>query len=332
MDSQEPIQVPSFSKKSASSSFLIMTFKSFAVLGLLGAIFFGIYWGFGRVAFESLNKRELYSQILRGQLEVRRMAALEWATQLQNADTESNIQKSRDFLPTDEESLVLSQELKSLEASARPDTELAAGILGVLGHSYSSVAASALKDFLAKPRGPEWAKAQVQSVVGLSRRFAADADLVRLYENLLKQNPDTSVRKAIAYALGFVGEGEPTEEQWSQRRDLLQELLNDSENDVKLNASFSSLRLSMDLELGQSYVSDLIAGLAQDVQSPPDKAREKEIFLMREAYLQALMLADKINSRFASHGKVWSAIEEVADGHPDLKIRQAAKVALKKKR
>ncbi|HVJ65227.1 MAG TPA: hypothetical protein VM901_08230 [Bdellovibrionota bacterium] len=333
MSERDTGPLPSFQKtKPGATTFGAMVLKSFAVLGLLFLIFFGIYWIFGRLAFEDLPRTELYSQVMRGQAEVRRMAALEWATKLQNADSQKNLEKTRAYLPSEEETAVLAQELKSLEASAQPNVDLIAGILGVLGHSYSVRAHDALRDFLATSRDAEWSRAQVQAVVGLARRSPEDPATLDTFAKILAEGrADASLRKAIAYGLGFAGEGEPDTETWTRKSVVLESLLRDPAADVRWNAAFSALRLGVDLESAQAQLADLVAELHADLSRSPDKARETQLVLKRDTYLEALNLAQKVPMNAATYETLKKQVVEIADQHPDLKIRQGAKAALKSK-
>lgn len=326
MSERDSIELPSFEKTKAKSSFGSMVLKSFAVLLALMIIFVAIYWSFGRVAFENLSKNDLYAQVMRGQVDVRRMAALEWATKLQNAETSGQSERFRDYLPTEEEVSVLAQELVAAESSMRPDSELIAGILGVLGHSYSLRAQEALQTFLQKPRQADWAKAQIQAVIGLSRRGSDDPRNLEIFKTLLSLQSDPSVRKAIAYALGFHGEGETDSETWTSKSALLEQLLQDEVVDVRWNAAFSALRLHMNLPLANQTLMNLLSELSADVSQPDHSAeRQNEWINKRDTYLEAIRLSQTIESTEPLFEKVWTQVNQIAQGHPDLKIRQAAK-------
>lgn len=329
MSERDPVDVPSFQKTKASSPFGIMVFKSLAVLSFLLLIFFGIYWSFGRIAFEELSKSELYGQVMRGQADVRRMAALEWATKLQNADTSDDNERLRKYLPTEEETEVLAQELRSLEASSKPDPDLITGVLAVIGHSYSVRSQSALREFLLVPRGQEWSKAQVQAVIGLFRRQPEDLENLEVVDKLLQNSSDPSLRKAAAYALGFSGEGEPDETAVQQKQALLQTLLRDVAIDVRWNAAFSAIRLGIGLEEAHTLLAGLIEELHHDVVAKEySQTRETEVSLKRDTYLEALKLVQKVEAEKPLFKNMWTQIKEIAHAHPDLKIRQAAKETL----
>lgn len=65
-----------------------------------------------------------------------------------------------------------------------------------------------------------------------------------------------------------------------------------------------------------STPDDVMIDLAQGAYT---KAREGDVVQKRETYFAALSFASP---------ETWNQIREIADGHPDLKIRQAAKVTL----
>ena len=333
MSERDSAELPSFQKAKATSSFGALVFKSLSVLLVLLAIFLGIYWAFGRLAFENLSKSDLYGQVMRGQVDVRRMAALEWATKLQNAETSEQSERLREYLPTEDEVAVLAQELTALESSMRPDSELIAGILGVLGHSYSVHAQEALQKFLQKPRQADWAKAQVQAVIGLSRRQPDDSQNLEIFKGLVSAQGDPSLRKAIAYVLGFHGEGEMDTETWTTKASILEELLRDETSDVRWNAAFSALRLHMDLAPANKVLLDLLGELSADVLVSNHSAeRQNEWTNKRDTYLEGIKLTRTIERGTPLFDRVWVPLNQIAQGHPDLKIRQAAKESVKYQR
>lgn len=327
----DPSALPSFRKTKTKPSFWSMALKSLALVGLLALIFVGIYWGFGRVAFETLSKQELLGQVLRGQVEVRRLAALEWATKLQNSEAQGRAAELREFLPTPDESTMLAQELLAQEAAARPDAQLVTGILSVLGHSSSLRAQEALLGFLEKPRGPEWAGAQVQAVLGLSRRSPDDTRALDIYKALLGRGTDPAVRKSMAYGLGFMGEGEMDTEVWTLKSGLLESLLGDPTADVRWNAALSAARLGMRLESADRLLAGLLAELRADLDAKLSSAREQDLVQKRDIYVQVLGALLRREGSDSEREAVRADIEKIADSHADLKIRQAAKDALKRR-
>jgi hypothetical protein len=329
MTELDPAGVPSFQKTKATSSFGSLLLKSFAIFAFVGFVFFAIYWSFGRVAFEEHSRTELYGQVMRGQADVRRMAALEWATQLQSADTSNDLNALRSVLPTEEETIVLAQELKSLESTARPDVALIAGIIGVLGHSFSARGQQSLRDFLMVSRSSEWSRAQVQAVIGLSRRSPDDSQTLEVFKKIIEGNSDPSVRKAIAYGLGFQGEGEMDTETWTAKQVMLTQLLRDLEADVRWNAAFATARLGISIEPATKQIADLVSELNADLTVVPSKERSLQLSTKRSTYLEALNLVQKLEASEPLVQNMWTQIQSIALEHPDLKIRQGAKDSLK---
>jgi len=318
---KEESKLPSFEKKKDKPSLSSLVLKSLATLGLFFLIALSVYWMFGRVAFEHLDRSELFSQVIQGHSDSRRSSSLEWVSILQKAESEDDLDVLRKYLPTPGQSLALVKELNSIQVSSRPDPETVSGILGILGFSYSSAAQDAMVEFLRKNHtDPSYERASLFAVLGLGRRSPDSILVLDLYRDILDKGlGESDLLKTIAYVVGFHGEGELSSEEWSLKQALLNELLTNTNKDVRLNAALSTMRLEMNSEPAEKVILDLLRALSLDLQKSLTEERKSDLVTRRDAYLASI----KITSSFESE-EAQAILVEISKAHPDLKIRQAA--------
>ena len=289
-------------------------FKSLALtLGLLFAttvlIAIFVSWSFGWVAVESHTPTELYSRILDGRLEVRRMSAIEWAQQLGRASAG----QVDAFRPTPDQSLRLAEIVAiNRDWSTPPDAKLLGAVATVLGYSTNSVKArEALIKFLNSLEPTELEEVQIFAILALARLGPDRAEEFEVFLNRVRHS-DESVRKAVAYAMGSVllkNAGTPNLVE--ALREGLKVLLNDETADVRWNASFALARAG-----DNTGLPVLTQVLTEASTAAPETITQEKLDL----YLEALRVSGQIKAP-----DLRNLLREMAQKHPNLRIRQAAK-------
>ena len=304
------------------------TLKSLFILSCLASgVFFTIYKGMSWLAHDDLTVTELYSRSLDGRSDSRRFAAVEWARKLQ-------IRRSggRDFtmyvpnLVQQEQLCRVLNELSRSETHPMKNDEVYHGALAnVLG--FSAIQKTA-QDCLVKLILSEWPSEQfliqAQLAIGSMEDVALNRDWAEFSRNLL-QDSRPSIRKATVFALGarLILPSDKKAFLPDLERLLFDENLDVRWNSALVVGSFGSLR-ALELYRGLLiWVSGIEASgeYSGDLKQWPPALSEIHLSFLEKAFRQIDHLGPE---------EMQDEIRNIADEHPQLKIRLAAKNAIAK--
>lgn len=288
----------------------------FFLLGIIALLGVGIMWGMGWLATESMPPRELYARSLDGSQELKRMAATEWARQLHRA-AELKQAKKLDFLrPDPSMTLRLSEVLlqQSRSGSEPPSDPLylsaLATVLGFAPPESRPQVAQRLVESLSQLE-ESMLDLQVYVVMALARLGVGPVP--ELYERA--GAGDSALRKVVAYALGVL-ERSPLS---VQAQDALIGLSEDSVEDVRWNAAFALARHGN--RAGYEIIQELLENADKSDRSRDEVLSTDDLLVYQEALSSAMLLGDP---------ELVRKVEKMAQTHPNLKLRQAAKESLRK--
>jgi len=274
---------------------------SFLFLVFVALIAFGVNLLFSRIATESYTSDELYSKLTDGRIEVRRMAASEWARQLLDSSSKTHVP------PNEERTTRMGGILiQSLESSIAPDEIYLSSIATLLGFSTKAeLSKNFLSQYLSLARDKNLQRdSQIYALISLGRLGALTFDEASLMESYSRHaNPD--LRKTVAFAMGSL----PTLHE--SNLNVLVKLISDPVEDVRWNAAISLTRHGKieGIQLAQLLLQGAIQKKAAEITI-------KDFQLYKELMKSA---------RISQSPILKELIQEMANQHPNVKLRQAAK-------
>lgn len=283
--------------------------KLFASLFLA---FFGIFvvaacvWMF----FDSINETEsaetYAEQLSTGSRTTQRAAAVGWAQALSQAESfgDRGREKFLELRPDEAMTGSLYRLLRHQISEQNNEHQLVAAIYSLLGYSASPERAkSSLSELLENQSVPE--ESAVFLAVALGRLGFDDAPKLQEWIFTQSKSQSEALRKAAALSLG--------ESKSLESLEFLLRLLEDRDRDVRINAGFSLARR------GHPAAIPLVEALLTQVKSE-NQVTERALQTHTQA-LKAASLLVKANTS----GNLSALGQEIANSHPNLKIRQAAK-------
>ncbi|MBS1984134.1 MAG: HEAT repeat domain-containing protein [Bdellovibrionales bacterium] len=305
------VPLPEVKKRTTKATFSSIFGRSLTLMVVVVA-FAGALFGFFRwAAFEKHDAQDLFLKMTDGRTEVRRMAAVEWLRQLQEADAAHSSDLEALRLSSEQIRVVGPEFLRSAECRGHDPVTVTtqAALLG-----YARVADDArpvLQNFIRALPADDCLDARVMALVSLARLGAQDPAAVQLFAEAAVHS-DPSVRKVAAFALGSALSSSLTESQ-NLARAKLKVLLEDSVQDVRWNAAIALAGP------GRPEVLPLLRDLLERATIESAGLTYSLFEVYREAMRAALRTQDS---------QLVAMVEKVSREHVNLKLRQAAKEIL----
>ncbi len=303
----------------------------FLVCGLFLLIWKGMSW----LAHDDLSPQELYQQTMDGRRDSRRMAAMEWHRKLliENQKNPKAFDGMNLLSPKIEQQEQLCRVLQnSISGESNPmsgDEAFQSAVVGVLGFSYfREPAAKCLWTFI---RMAPSSYLRAQSLLSLSRlALPLPSSEDDLFTNL-PQDSDPYLRKIGAFSMGVLVQ-DP--ERRSRFEKILGEFLLDADESVRWNAAFSLARWnSMRGEKVFKEIFQIVENTGKDGRISPqsqgvdENPNGKNVTYLTEAQLLAIEQAFSLVAQI-SWEPFMKKLSVIADSHPQIKVRLAAKKAL----
>ncbi len=309
MSDSDPL--PRVLKPEQKTSFGGLLLKSFLIFLGLGLLAVFISWSFGWIAVEKYSVTDLFQKIVSGRSEVKRMAAAEWARELIEVQEKGEVKGQ--LGPDSNQSKSLLAELEMQKSNPQGfDAPLAGGIATILGFSQDQpLAIKGLEDFLESYDLSSSIEPYIYSIVSLARLNSYASKSLELFLKA-SQHSDFALRKAAAFALGNPLHPESPIHPSAQAR--LRELLEDSVEDVRTNAAIA---LAQRGDLSAKPVLEQIVGEIENGKDPSLEQFQRDVEVFRAmGKLKDRALLDRL--------------KVISMTHPNLKLRQAAKVEVSK--
>ncbi len=308
---KSPSEIPLFSSKKATKLSVRKNFRAlFLILGPLMLLGFLFSWALGRLVGQSSEPREVLAVVFQGPGQARRAAMGEWAYQLQTLDSDDPKNLLNPWFP---KSLNINRLLKLLdETASESDSLFKSSVVLVLGYSLEDkleVSNKLLEILIRDAQGDSQLCIQLMiSLARLKQDLLVETALLQSLQN----HPEARVRKTLAFVLG-VGLWKTN----NASRLTLLSLLNDSVDDVRWNAAFA---------LAAESPADSLAVFQEIIKRAEDLlGRSSDELLTAElltAFAATFKWAYKLNDP-----NLIERVKSMADGHSNLKIRQAALAA-----
>ena len=319
---------PHFSKENISESPLDRFLKIAVIAGFLILIFFLIYWVFGRLAGEEIARSDVFSKLRDGRVEVKRMAARYWIQKLEEqevwlSENSGELDFDKDWRPNEiEEKMILAEfrgRVGQEAAQNRESDQFLSSLVAIMGHfseRHSLQAESMIEaQLVAGMESNSSAGWTVYGIISYARLLSKnkhwDSDTALSLAKLLAQSSNVSVRKTLAFSLGLSADS-----QGGEFNEILSHLLDDSEESVRWNSSFSLARL------GDLRAKDQLLKLFQDMDALKSDSGVTE--LRMRVYQESIRAALKLGDPF-----LLEKARIIAQKHPHIKLRLIAKEILK---
>jgi hypothetical protein len=301
--------LPDFYKEKKPESFFNIFVKSLLIALGVALLAFGLKIFFSWLAFEKTSKPEIFQKLRESKEQEKLLAAQEWLRQL--------LAGNKAWTPSPTESLYLISELEAAAERLQYENPVKfASLVGVLGFSEDKDTMRArLVEVLDKVKieAPEnFVQAQILGLLSLARMAPLKGDGEEAYFASAAKSPDSSLRKAFAFASGLLLEGsDPFAE---QVKETLRELLRDESLEVRWNAAFSLARVRDPAAIGP--IDALLDEAARVGSEGGEALTQAKLDLFTETFRAAINLGEM---------KLRDKVSRISQEHPHLKLRQAAK-------
>lgn len=266
-------ELPELIKAPSKDSFGALLGKTLLIFVALAAVAAFVSWSFGWVAVETYDHSELFSKIVSGRPEVKRMAAVEWSRQISKAEAR-DARALQDVRPSADESRLLGQELIfQSENGPNADVVYAGALATLLSYSVDQAAALELVKKAAitfEQKGP--AESWLYPLLALARLDAAQDPVIEAFFLRAARHNEASLRKASVLGLSRAAhQGSVSLSADAVRQ--LHLLLEDEQEDVRWNAAFALAR-RQDLA-----AKPVLGRLLSEVEGANEKVMRDEILL-----------------------------------------------------
>jgi len=307
--------IPTVLKTEKKSSFFVLLGKSALIFVAFALVAVFVSWAFGWIAFESHSSADLYSKIVNGRSDTRRMAAAEWARTLLSAEQKSDGAKLDRLRPDAYQTKTLLIDFQNQKkVGAASDPVLGGALATILGFSTEpSAAILGLEAYLEGFDPSSSVEPLLYTLVSLARLNSTSSRSLALIIQAA-EHPDPAVKKAATFALGApLYRGQSVSIEALQK---LRTLLTDENLDVRWNAAFALARVK------DQSARPIVAQLLEEIQLGTGPEMNIERF---QAYKEAFKAA-----RALGDDGLLARLKEISENHLNLKVRQAAKEEVSK--
>lgn len=274
-----------------------------------------VVWSFGWMGMETRSAAELFTNLSDGRADIRRMAAVEWAQQLAGAE-QSTQQSAKNGLITLRPSTVQTARFGEFLATYSKDAQsldprFLSALAVVLSFSTDTKGArDTLLRYLGTFELESQPEIQFYVILSLARLGIENTQGTEIQSLLARQkSPDDGVRKALALALGQVNE----EKLADSYKETLLNLLGDSGEEIRWNAALSLARHKY------SESQAMISSILEEIKAVNSNSIAQNRL---DLYLETIKVLGQIRDPLYKN-----ALAEMAERHPNLKVRQASKTA-----
>lgn len=300
-------ELPELIKAPSKDSFGALLGKTLLIFVALAAVAAFVSWSFGWIAVETYDHSQLFSKIVSGRPEVKRMAAVEWSRQISKAEAQG-VQALQTVRPGADEIRLLAQELLfQSENGATADVTYAGALATLLSYAENREAALlALKPAALAFEAKGSADSLLYPLLALARLDGVQDPEIEAFFLRAARHNEASLRKASVLGLSraaHVGAVTLSADAVQQLRLLLE----DEQMDVRWNAAFALARRQ---DLAAKAV---LLRLLDQVESANEKVMRDEILL--EIVRSVRALGDE---------ELKGRLQKISENHSHFRLRHMA--------